>query len=259
MNFRRLVLYLLLNAAVSASATYAVLWYWDRTHPAGPAPVVLAEATAAGAAGGPAAPAPTFTLPPVGETAAAGPTPTLYVVRGGDTLGTIAQQFEVTVEAIMAANALTDPNVLSVGQTLIIPVETYVPPTATASDPGPLPTNAAEPPRATATRDPNQPLPQLVIREVAGAGTLDRELLVIVNEGGPVDLAGWSLRDETGHLYVFPSLVLFQDGAVSVHTGAGADTVTDLFWGQAQSVWTPGKSVLLSDEGGNLHTRFTVP
>jgi hypothetical protein len=53
--------------------------------------------------------------------------------------------------------------------------------------------------------------------------------------------------------------MLFQDGAVSVHTMAGTDSVTDLYWGQAQAVWASGRSVLLSDEGGNLHTRFTVP
>ena len=35
MNIRRLLLYLVLNAVVSASATYAVLWYWDSTHPTG--------------------------------------------------------------------------------------------------------------------------------------------------------------------------------------------------------------------------------
>jgi LysM repeat protein len=265
MNFRRLLLYLLLNAAVSATATYAVLWYWDRTHPAGPAPVVLAEGTTASPGGGgtpaePTQPAqPTLTLPPAGETAAAGPTPTLYIVKAGDNLGRIAELYDVTVDAIMAANGMTDPNVLFVGQTLLIPVEGYVPPTATASDPGPLPTNIAEPPRPTATRDPDQPLPSLAIREVAGAGDLDQEALVIVNEGGPVDLLGWSLRDETGRLYVFPSLVLFQDGAVSVHTRPGTDSVTDLYWGQTSPVWSSGKSVLLSDEGGNLHTRYTVP
>jgi LysM repeat protein len=268
MNFRRLVFYLLLNAVVSATATYAVLWYWDRTHPAGPAPVVVAGATAPvgtnipAGADTPIAPtqaAPTLTLPPAGETAAAGPTPTLYVVQAGDTLGSIAQRFEVTVAAIMDANGLSDANVIAVGQTLLIPVEGYVPPTATASNPGPLPTNAAEPPRPTATRDPNLPLPRLEIREVRGAGVLADEALIVVNEGGPVDLLGWSLRDETGHLYVFPSLMLFQDGAVSVHTAAGTDSVTDLYWGQAQAVWASGRSVLLSDDGGNLHTRYTVP
>jgi LysM repeat protein len=50
------------------------------------------------------------------------PTPAgLYIVKEGDTLGSLATQFGTTVEAILAANNLTDPNALQVGQALIIP------------------------------------------------------------------------------------------------------------------------------------------
>lgn len=52
------------------------------------------------------------------------PTPTpagLYVVQRGDTLGGLAEDFGTTVEEIMAANGLTDPNALQAGQTLLIP------------------------------------------------------------------------------------------------------------------------------------------
>jgi hypothetical protein len=101
--------------------------------------------------------------------------------------------------------------------------------------------------------------PRLSIREVQSPGELDEELLVIVNAGGPVDLAGWSLRSETGHSYTFPSLMLFEGGAVSVHTAAGTDSVTDLYWGQAEPVWAAGAEALLSDAGGNLHARFSIP
>ncbi len=44
-----------------------------------------------------------------------------YVVQAGDTLGIIAQRFGVTIEALIAANDLANPNLLEVGQTLIIP------------------------------------------------------------------------------------------------------------------------------------------
>jgi len=44
-----------------------------------------------------------------------------YVVQDGDLLGEIADQFGVTVEAIIAANDPLDPTVLVVGQVLIIP------------------------------------------------------------------------------------------------------------------------------------------
>jgi LysM repeat protein len=44
-----------------------------------------------------------------------------YVVRGGDTLFRIAQQYGSTVQSIAAANGIANPNRIYVGQTLIIP------------------------------------------------------------------------------------------------------------------------------------------
>jgi LysM repeat protein len=52
------------------------------------------------------------------------PTPTpagLYVVQSGDTLSLLADEFNTTVEEILVANDLTDPNDLQVGQELVIP------------------------------------------------------------------------------------------------------------------------------------------
>lgn len=46
-----------------------------------------------------------------------------HVVRSGDTLSAIAKQFDTTVEAIVAANDLTDPDVLSIGDELVIPAD----------------------------------------------------------------------------------------------------------------------------------------
>jgi LysM repeat protein len=257
MNVRRLVVYLILNAVVSAAATLTVLTLWDRAHPAGPsltdALTFTATPPAAVAANN------TSAAPVVEPTAVVLPTPTLYVVKSGDTLGTIAQQFDVSVDDIMAANGLTDPNLLNVGTSLLIPVAGSVPPTAVPGTAAPVATTVVEPPRPTATRDPSVAQPRLTIREVVSAGTLAEEALVIVNNGGPVDLAGWSLRDGTGHSYSFPTLMLFEGGAITVHTAAGTDSVTDLYWGQAEPVWTAGAEVLLSDTGGNLHARYTVP
>ena len=66
-----------------------------------------------------------------GETAAAEAAPPLnvsgeagtvvYTVREGDILYEIAPQFGVTAEEIMAANGITDPHRLQIGQQLIIP------------------------------------------------------------------------------------------------------------------------------------------
>lgn len=47
-----------------------------------------------------------------------------YIVQFGDTLGSIAEQYNISQEQLMEANQLTDPNRLDVGQTLNIPIAT---------------------------------------------------------------------------------------------------------------------------------------
>ncbi|MCU0512112.1 MAG: LysM peptidoglycan-binding domain-containing protein [Anaerolineae bacterium] len=48
-------------------------------------------------------------------------TATEHVVQAGDTLSRIAQQYGLSMEALMQANALTNPDVLFVGQVLTLP------------------------------------------------------------------------------------------------------------------------------------------
>jgi LysM repeat protein len=55
------------------------------------------------------------------ETPLASPTPFLYKVKPGDTLGQIADTFNVQLDELMAANPNIDPNGMSVGTTLKIP------------------------------------------------------------------------------------------------------------------------------------------
>ncbi|MEX2159586.1 MAG: LysM domain-containing protein [Dehalococcoidia bacterium] len=74
-----------------------------------------------------------------------------YTVLDGDTLSSIAAQYDVTVEAIMEANGITDATQLSVGQVLRIPGANTPSPAATgvpAATAAPEPA-ATEPPAAT--------------------------------------------------------------------------------------------------------------
>jgi len=70
-------------------------------------------------------PTPTATPTPAPGTPTPTPTPVPggfpYVVRWGDTLWAIALRFGTTVEAIVRANNIADPNYIWAGQTLIIP------------------------------------------------------------------------------------------------------------------------------------------
>lgn len=45
----------------------------------------------------------------------------IYIVQPGDNLSTIAARFDVSLDELMQANGLTDPNVISAGQKLVIP------------------------------------------------------------------------------------------------------------------------------------------
>jgi LysM repeat protein len=47
-----------------------------------------------------------------------------YEVQAGDTLSGIADQFGVDLEALAAANDISDPDLIYPGQVLIIPAET---------------------------------------------------------------------------------------------------------------------------------------
>lgn len=62
----------------------------------------------------------TLTLPfqPAKAQEGSGP---VYIVQPGDSLYSIAARFSVTIEALMAANNISDPNQLAAGQQLVIP------------------------------------------------------------------------------------------------------------------------------------------
>jgi LysM repeat protein len=45
----------------------------------------------------------------------------MYIVKSGDTLSVIADDFSTTVEEIMVVNDISSPELIQVGQTLIIP------------------------------------------------------------------------------------------------------------------------------------------
>ena len=58
-----------------------------------------------------------------------------YVVQPGDTLSAIARRFGTTVEAIVSANALADPDEIIVGQVIFVPT--------TGPAPSPTPASTA--------------------------------------------------------------------------------------------------------------------
>ncbi len=65
-------------------------------------------------------PAPTPTATPVPRPTPT-PTATVYVVQPGDTLSAIASRFGSTLDDIVQANRIIDPDALQVGQEITIP------------------------------------------------------------------------------------------------------------------------------------------
>jgi LysM repeat protein len=89
---------------------------------------------------------------PEAEGPSATPAPLVYVIEEGDTLGALAIKYDVSVEAIQAANGIDDPALLRVGQEVIIPVGGAVPARASAASATPQPESVAS--AASATSQP---------------------------------------------------------------------------------------------------------
>jgi LysM repeat protein len=236
-------IYLGLNVVVSAITILVVLNVWDRTRakPATTAtPTIDVVARVASAV-----PTITPTVPP-------SPTPHTYTVKAGDTLYGISVELGIPIEALMAANGITDPNTLDVGQVLIIPSldsEIFSQPTPIVRQSTAVPTTSGS----------EAPSPGVVIFGVEGVGVLEDEYVRLLNRGGEVLMAGWTIDDGEGRVYTFPAFNFYSTGAVHVHTQTGDDTTIDLYWGLDEAVWAPGKVIMLRDASGAVQSTFQIP
>jgi competence protein ComEC len=70
-------------------------------------------------------------------------------------------------------------------------------------------------------------------------------------------MTGWTVEDEAGKTYTFPSgYTLTSGGEVRLHTGSGTDSSTDLYWNRGSAVWNnSGDTVSLYEDDDTLHTQ----
>jgi endonuclease YncB( thermonuclease family) len=83
---------------------------------------------------------------------------------------------------------------------------------------------------------------------------LNDEYIVFTNPGNDsLDLMGWTLHDEVDHEYTFPAGFTLSAGeSITIHTGSGINSETDLYWDASSPVWNnTGDTVTVEDASGN--------
>jgi LysM repeat protein len=190
-----------------------------------------------------------------------------HVVESGEYYGLIAENYDVTVEDLLCQNGLEEDDFIYPGDVLVIPGPDgcdYEPPEED-EEPTITPTPRALERTATPTQLPTPSIPptaenaQAHITEVLSAGDVTEEELLIVNEGGVIDMEGWTLSDQDGNVYTFPDFRLFPGGSVSVRTRTGEDTPIVRYWNQTRAVWgDEGDIATLTDADGNVQSIFVI-
>jgi len=92
---------------------------------------------------------------------------------------------------------------------------------------------------------------------------LNDEYVVFQNTcSQPVNMTNWTVKDEGRHIYTFPRFVLRSGATITLHSGCGKDTRTDLYWcssgGKCNAIWNNGGDTLyLRDSQGRLVLRYS--
>jgi len=87
------------------------------------------------------------------------------------------------------------------------------------------------------------------------AENLNDEYVAFENTGASsLNLSGWELADDADHTYTIPEGTVLDPGEqITVHTGSGTDTETDLYWGHSRPVWNNnGDTVIVRDATGTV-------
>ncbi|WP_066418719.1 lamin tail domain-containing protein [Halorubrum aethiopicum] len=111
---------------------------------------------------------------------------------------------------------------------------------------------------AESTEDTNTTLAIVEIHADADGNdneNLNDEYVVLENTGETtLDLSGWTVADSADHTYTVPDGFKLGAGErVTIHSGSGTDTETDLYWGRSTAVWNNGgDTVIVTDASGTV-------
>ena len=155
--------------------------------------------------------------------------PRTYTVQAGDSLGAIAETFGVGQGVLASANGIVNPDLITPGQILVIPLPDTV-------DVGGGWTVSAD---------------SFAI-EVLNAGTYASEVIVIVNVSDrSVSLANWTVSTSLDEEYLFGAMAPLSPGdSIRLMSRAGTDTAYDKFWGRTPREWAIGTTITFADASG---------
>lgn len=264
MSLRRMLPFILINIFVSASVVLAILFWWDsrQTEPE-PNSAIIPAASVISTDEPSLVQNNVPTEEPVLEVSDG---PETYVVKAGDTLGSISRELDVSLDLLMEVNGIDNPNFLQVDQVLIIPGDDDL------GNAGIETESSEQEPEITVTETmealpspiPTFPLAEgeavVEISEITGVGDINEEAVAITNSGDrPIALLGWRLTDEDGRSYTFGQVTLFGEGAaILIHSGSGPESPADLFWGFDDAIWTDGETATLLDAEGTVRATYVV-
>jgi len=85
--------------------------------------------------------------------------------------------------------------------------------------------------------------------------SLNGEYVVITNSSytASYNLTGYTISDRSAHVYRFRTFVLKPRASVTLHTGIGTNTSTNLYWGSRAYIWNnTGDTAYLKNSVGTL-------
>ncbi|MCW2900040.1 MAG: secreted protein [Streptosporangiaceae bacterium] len=83
--------------------------------------------------------------------------------------------------------------------------------------------------------------------------SLNAEYVVLKNTSrSGHSVKGWTLRDKSNHVYKIGTLTVGGGKYVTIHTGSGRNTASQLYWGSKAYVWNnTGDTAYLRTAGGS--------
>jgi len=85
--------------------------------------------------------------------------------------------------------------------------------------------------------------------------SLNAEYVVVSNSSTTTSytLTGYTVNDASAHVYKFPSFTLKAGASVTLHTGSGTNTASNLYWGSKAYIWTnTGDTAYLKNTTGSV-------